>query len=92
MDKEIGIAQARNTFREIVDKVQYQGDTYVIKRNGKAAVAVVPIEVYENWKRQRGEFFDLIRRMQAEANLKPQDAENLAQEAVRAIRRSKKTE
>ena len=48
--------------------------------------AVVPIEVYESWKRQRREFFELIRGMQMEADLGPQEAERIAAEAVRAVR------
>lgn len=86
MDKVVGIAEARDSFREIVDQVQYEGDAYVISRNGKPAAAVVPLEVYEAWKRQRDEFFDLVRQMQKGANLKPKDAERLASEAVRAVR------
>jgi prevent-host-death family protein len=90
MDKTIGIAAARTGFRDLVDRVQYQGGAYIISRNGKPAAAVVPIEVYENWKRQREEFFSAIRRMQERANLKPKAAERLASEAVRAARRGAK--
>jgi prevent-host-death family protein len=90
MNKVVGIAEARNSFREIVDQVQYQGDTYVISRNGKPVAAVVPLEVYEGWKRQREEFFDLVRRMQKEAKLKPKDADRLAAEAVQAVRQTTK--
>ena len=64
MEKELGVTKARENFSEIVEKVQYQGDAYVISRHGKPAVAVVPVEVYENWKRQRRMFFDAIRQIQ----------------------------
>jgi hypothetical protein len=47
---------------------------------------VVPVEVYENWQRQREEFFDLIRNLQKEANLSPEQADQIANEAVAAIR------
>lgn len=65
MEKIIGVTKARDQFRKIVDEVQYQGDKYVINRHGKPAVAVVPIQVYENWKQQRKRLFDLIREVQA---------------------------
>jgi prevent-host-death family protein len=68
MEKRLGITQAREEFRDLVERVQYQGDTYIISRHGKPAAAVVPVELYESWKRQREEFFDLIRQIQ-EANI-----------------------
>jgi prevent-host-death family protein len=65
MEKTIGVTKARDEFRRIVDGVQYQGDKYVIKRHGKPAVAVVPIQVYENWKQQRTRLLELIGEVQA---------------------------
>lgn len=86
MERVLGITKARERFGSIVEQVQYQGDSYIISRHGKPVVAVVPIEVYRSWKRQREEFFDLIRQMQQEANLTPEEADRLAAEAVAAIR------
>ena len=65
MEKVIGVTEAREQFRAIVDEVQYQGDQYVINRHGKPAVAVVPIQVYENWKQQRKRLLELINDVQA---------------------------
>ena len=45
--------------------MQYRGDKYVIKRHGKPAVAVVPVEIYENWKKQRQRLLELIHEVQA---------------------------
>ena len=67
MEKELGITEAREKFSDVVEQVQYQGDSYIISRHGKPAAAVVPIKVYEEWKRQRQAFFDAIRQIQ-EAN------------------------
>lgn len=86
MEKVLGITEARKKFSNIVEQVQYQGDTYLISRYGKPAAAVVPIEVYQNWQRQRQEFFDLIRSMQKEADLSPEKADQVAAEAVAATR------
>ena len=87
MEKELSVTQAREKFSDLVEQVQFQGDTYVISRHGKPAAAVVPIEVYENWKRQRREFFDQIRQVQQRVDLEPEEAEKLAAEAVAAVRR-----
>ncbi len=90
MDKSIGIAEARTTLREIVDQVQLKGESYIINRNGKPAAAVVPVQVYENWKRERKAFFDQIRVFQMRANLDPDEADKIAAEAVRAVRKERK--
>ena len=90
MEKEFGVSVAREKLGDLVEKVQYQGDTFIISRRGVPAAAMVPIQVYENWKRQREELFSLIRNMQEEADLSPEDAELLAAEAVAAARRNRK--
>ena len=86
MERKLGITQAREEFSTVIEQVQYQGDSYIISRHGKPAAAVVSIEVYQNWLRQREEFFDLVRRVQQEATLAPEEAERLAAEAVAAVR------
>ena len=86
MERELGITKARENFSEIVEQVQYQRDSYIISRHGKPAAAVVPVEVYQSWKRQRQEFFAQIRQMQQEADLTPEEAVRLAAEAVAAVR------
>jgi len=86
MEKLLGVTEARKKLSDIVDQVQHQGDTYLISRYGKPAAAVVPVEVYESWQRQREAFFDLIRESQKEAGLSPEEAERVAAETVAAIR------
>jgi prevent-host-death family protein len=86
MERVLGITKAREEFSQVVEQVQYQGDSYIINRHGKPAAAVVPIEVYRSWKRQRQELFDLIRQMQQEADLPSEEADRLASEAVAAVR------
>ena len=87
MERQLGITEAREKMAEIVEQVQYQGNSFIINRHGKPAAAVVPVEVYENWKQQRRELFDMIRQLQGRANLDPQEAERLAAEAVAAARK-----
>ncbi len=86
MEKMLGITQAREEFSTIVEQVQHQGDSYIISRHGKPAAAVVPVQVYQEWKRQRSKFFDFIRRSQEAANLTPEEADQIAAEAVKAVR------
>ncbi len=43
MKKVLGVTKARETLSSIVERVQHQGDTYLISRHGKPAAAVVPV-------------------------------------------------
>lgn len=86
MEKVLGITKAREDFSTIVEQVQHQGDSYIINRHGKPAAAVVPVQVYEEWKRQRQEFFEFIRQVQQQADLTPEKADQIAHEAIKAAR------
>ncbi len=86
MEIELGLTKAREKLSDLVDRVQYNGDTYVISRHGKPAAAVVPMEVYESWRRQREELFDTIRLMQEETDLTPSKAAKVASEALSEVR------
>ena len=89
VDKEIGVTEAREEFSNIIKDVQYRSGAYVIKRHGEKAAAVVPIQVYQDWKKQRKGFFDQIRGIQEGADLSSQEASQLATEAVAAVRSEK---
>jgi prevent-host-death family protein len=41
MERKLGLAKAREKFSEIIEQVQYQGESYVINRHGKPAAAVI---------------------------------------------------
>jgi prevent-host-death family protein len=90
MEKIIGVTEARDQFRTIVDEVQYQGDKYVVNRHGKPAVAVVPIQIYENWKQQRQRLLELIREVQAaNTDADPDEVMQDVIEAQQAVRLSR---
>ena len=86
VDKEIGVTEAREEFSSIIKDVQYRSGAYVIKRHGEKAAAVVPVQVYLDWKKQRKGFFDQIREIQGRADLSPGEASQLAAEAIAAVR------
>lgn len=87
MEKVIGVTEAREQFRAIVDEVQYQGDKYVINRHGKPAVAVVPIQVYENWKQQRKRLLELLHDVQsANPDVQPDEVMQDVLAAQQALR------
>jgi len=82
----LGVTQARKELSLIVDRVQHQGDAFIVSRHGRPAAALVPVQVYEIWKRQRDEFFELVRVAQGQSDLEPEEAARLAAEAVAAVR------
>ena len=43
----------------------HPGDKYVVNRHGEPAAAIVPLEVYENWEKQRQRLLELIREVQS---------------------------
>ena len=87
MERNLGVTEAREKFAEIVDQVQYQKDTVIINRHGKPAAAVVPVEVYEAWQRQKGEFFNLLRKVQeANPDTNPDEAMRDVLEAQKSYR------
>ncbi|VAW30945.1 hypothetical protein MNBD_CHLOROFLEXI01-56 [hydrothermal vent metagenome] len=90
MENKLGLTKARETLSTIVENVQYQGDTYIINRHGKPAAALVPIQVYQKWKKERMEFFDLIKEFQnASGDADPNEVMRDVLEAQQAIRSGK---
>ena len=87
MERQIPAFEARRQFGKLLHNVTAKGDTYVVERHGKPVAAMVPIEVYEEWKQQRSAFFSRWREAAERADLTPDEAEKLANEAVQAARR-----
>lgn len=82
----MGAFEARRQFGSILQNVVADRDRYVIERHGQPVAAVVPIEIYEQWKRQRKAFFDQIRTIAEEANVSEDEATELVNEAIQAVR------
>ena len=86
MEKKVGADEARRHLGQILKGVSSRGDRYVLEYHGEPVAAVVPIAVYEGWKRRREAFFDRLEEMGETADLSPEEADRLAAEAVRAAR------
>lgn len=89
MEKKVGAFEARRQFGSILQNVVADRDRYVIERHGQPVAAVVPIEVYEQWKKQRQAFFDQIRSIAEEAGVPDDEANESVNEAIKAVRASK---
>ncbi len=83
----MNITQVRDSLGSLVDDVQYQNSKYIIVRHGKPAVAIVPLQIYENWKSGRKRLFELIEEMQeAGGTNDPDEIMDLVLEAQQAVR------
>ena len=66
MDRVMGVTEARSRLGEIVDKVQYQGDTVVLEKNGRPAVAMIPFALFEQFRKNRDAAFRVVTEIQAQ--------------------------
>ncbi len=87
-EKLVDAVEARRRLGEILRAVSADGDRYVVEDRGEAVAVVVPVDLYERWKRDRDEFFDDLERLGRRASLSPEEADEIAEEAVNAIRRA----
>lgn len=88
MEKTVGAFEVRRNFGKVLQDISARGDKYIVERHGEPIAAVVPMEVYEQWKQSRSRFFAQLQHAQANADIEPEEAEALAKDAVQAARRS----
>lgn len=67
MEKKIPAYEARRQFGKMIREVESKGDSYVVERHGEPVAAVVPLRIYQNAKRRRERFFELMEKAQANA-------------------------
>jgi prevent-host-death family protein len=87
MEKTTNSSDLRSNLSLVLDEVQFNQDSYVIERKGRPAAVIVPLTVYENWKRSRERFFESVRRIQeANKNADPDEVMQDVLEAQQAVR------
>jgi hypothetical protein len=91
MEKTVDTVEVGRSLGRILEDVAAKGDRIVVERGGEPIAAVVPIDVYNQWKRSRETFFGRMREASERANLSPEEADRLAADAVAAVRSSTTT-
>lgn len=86
LEKTVPAFTARRHFGKILQGVAAQCDRVVVERHGEPIAAVVPMEVYRQWQRSRQAFFDRIRAVADGANLAEDEAAELVDAAITAVR------
>ncbi|MCC6169991.1 MAG: type II toxin-antitoxin system Phd/YefM family antitoxin [Caldilineaceae bacterium] len=93
MERRLGVTEVRSRLGEIVDKVQYQGDTVVLEKNGKPAAVLISFALFEQFLRQRDAAYQVVVDVQQQnQDLKMNEDELLTfvDEAVHAVRKQAK--
>ena len=90
MDKTVNTVQMGDEFNRIVQEVITTGDRVIVEQDGKAVAVVAPIEWYAQWQRSREAFFQKMHDVAARANMDPDEADALVEEAVREARAEKR--
>lgn len=86
MERTIRALEARRQFDTVLRDVVTRGDAYVVERLGEAVAVVVPVHIYEQWKRNRDTFFDRLEETARRVNMPEEEGMALALEAQRAAR------
>lgn len=89
-DKKVGAFEARRNFGQMLKEIEIKGDRFVVERHGEPVAAVVPIVIYEQWKKARKEFFARIRASASTANLTEREVESVITKALKKVRGSAK--
>ena len=76
--KTINAMKARQTLGQIMNEVSIRSDRYIIERNGKPLVAIVPVSYIEEQELKKKEFLNLLDK-----------ARSNSKEAIREVRKSK---
>lgn len=84
MRKTVSAMRARGNLGRILEEVYYRGDQYVIERSGKAMAVVMPVEQYEQWRKERAAFFQLVDNVR-QGNVKP-SPQRIEEDIAAAVR------
>lgn len=89
MERVMSVTGARSRFSAIVNKVQYQGDTVVLVKNGKPAAALISFALFEQFLKYREAAFRVVTEVQEQNNdldMSEEEVMAVVNEAVHEVR------
>lgn len=93
MIREAPAMTVRQNLGELLNEVQYRGDSVIITKGGKPVAAIVDIAIYENIRRMKEDFDRLCEELAAAADkLTEGEVEALVAEATAEARRAVRTQ
>ena len=84
-EQTIASFEGGSYFEKLIGQVRL-GRKFVVEEEGKPVAAVVPLQIYNTWKKESKRFFTTMREAAKTANLSEEEADRLADEAVKAVR------
>lgn len=88
MARELSALKVRGSLGEILEEVYYKGEEFIIKRGKKPMAVLVPLEEFENYKKQREADMGVFGKVRARAKGYPaKEVEADVQKAIRAVRK-----
>ena len=88
MRREVTARNVRQNLGELLNQVQYRGDSVVVSKHGKPVAALVDNALYERIRRLRESFVALTDKLgQVHADVRAETAEAEIDAAVRNVRR-----
>lgn len=82
---------ARRNFGRLLTAVGERGNTVVITKNGERLAAIVPVSMLDEWEKRRAQFFEQMRTISARVDLPEEEAMQLVNQAVQAVRADSKS-
>jgi len=80
--------KARQNLGQIMNEVSIRNDRYIIERNGKPLVAIVPISFIEKIEKKRDAFLKILNTAQENSNISEEDARLIIQKAIEEVRKT----
>lgn len=88
MYKKISALKARQNLGQVMNEVALRGDEYIIERDGKPMVAMIPMERFVSLQKDLDDFFEGLNLMRRD--IKKEDSELIDQVIDEAVRSAKK--
>lgn len=89
MLKTISAMKARQNLGQIMNEVSIRSDSYIIERNGKPLVAIVPVSFLEEQELKKRGFLNLLDKAQSNSNVTEEDIQNDIRETIKEVRKNK---
>ncbi len=89
MLKTISAMKARQNLGQIMNEVSIRSDSYIIERNGKPLVAIVPVSFLEEQELKKKGFLNLLDKAQSNSNITEEDIQNDIRETIKEVRKNK---
>ncbi len=78
----IAASEARNNFSDLVSKVQYKGEVFLIERYGEVVAKIVPVQTEENKFETRENSVETVLEQQQQIQVNQNDQSDNVQETV----------